>query len=186
MTFSQDFWDGAWRNVLQKFVSYMGPICLIHYAVRRREKYITWLKAIIYTPLESQRQELSFWTSNSGNRFSRNYTTPTTISWSDWTLSRAEFLYTVKASILIYRTEHHAPRAPKRRGSWRPKRRRGGIDTASRATNFDTQQKLRLLLNASSVYWTPAISLNRIRGSTRPSSWPDGGGCHGSSFLVIS
>ena len=74
---------------------------------------------------------------------------------------------------------------PKRPEPWRPKRRRGGIDTASRATNFDTQQKLRLLLNASSVYWTPVISLNRILGSTRPLSWPNEGGCHGSSFLVI-
>ena len=52
----------------------------------------------------------------------------------------------------IYRTEHQAPRAPKLRGPWRPKRRRGRIETASRATHFDTQPKLRLLLNASSVY----------------------------------
>ena len=56
---------------------------------------------MIYTPSESQRQELSFWGSNSGNPFSRNYTNPTTISWSDRTLSRAEFLYTVKATVPI-------------------------------------------------------------------------------------
>ena len=136
-------------NSFEAIVPYMGPIFAIRYAMRRR---IILLKVMIYTPLESQRQELSFWGSNSGNPFSRNYTNPTTISWSDRTLSRAEFLYTVKASISIYRTEHHAPRAPKRRGPWRPKRRRGEIDTALQATHFDTQQKLRLLLNASSVY----------------------------------
>ena len=56
---------------------------------------------MIYTPLESQRQELSFWGSNSGNPFSRNYINPTTISWSDQIFSRAEFLYTVKATVPI-------------------------------------------------------------------------------------
>ena len=79
----------------------MGPIFVIRYAMRRRQKnHLT--KVMIYTLLESQRQELSFWGSNSGNPFSRNYTNPTTISWSDRTFSRAEFLYTVKATVPIY------------------------------------------------------------------------------------
>ena len=70
------------------------------------------------------------------------------------------FFYRVKTSRSIYRTKNHTPElvkitllsSSKPRGPWRPKRRRGGIDTASRATNFEMRQKLRSLLNASSVY----------------------------------
>ena len=56
---------------------------------------------MIYPLLESQRQELSFWCSNLGNLFSRNYTKSTTVSWSDRILSRFEFLYTVEANVPI-------------------------------------------------------------------------------------
>ena len=75
--------------------------------------------------------------------------------------------------------------SPKCREPWRPKRRRGGIDTASRASNIETRQTLGLLLNAFSVDWTPSISLDRIGSKIWPWTWPNGGGCHGSSFLVI-
>ena len=60
-------------NSFGAMVPYMRPICAIRYAMRRR-------KIMIYTPLESQRQDLSFWGSNSGNQFNRNYTNPTTVS----------------------------------------------------------------------------------------------------------
>ena len=71
------------------------------------------------------------------------------------------------------------------REPWRPKRRRRGINTASRASSLELRHKLRSLLNASFVDWTSAISLHQILGSTRPSSWPDRGGCHGPRFLMI-
>ena len=66
-------------NSFGAMVPYLGPSFIIRYAMRRR-KNCTQLKVMIYTLLESQRQELSLWRSNLGNPFSRNYTNPTTIS----------------------------------------------------------------------------------------------------------
>ena len=55
-------------------------------------KSFIWLKVTNYTPFESQRQELYFWVTILGDSFSRNHSNPTMISWSDRTMSQAEFL----------------------------------------------------------------------------------------------
>ena len=105
---------------------------------------------MIHTLFERQRAGLSFWRLNSIDPFRRDQSNLITISWSSRTFWPAEFLYTVEATVLTYISDQ-APSAklakltrrspPKCRQPWRPKRRRGGIDTASRVSNVESRQK---------------------------------------------
>ena len=93
--------------------------------------------------MKSQKEGLSFLLSELRTKLNLDWVSNTTILWSVWRFAQVDFFHAVKARH-IYRTKNHAPElvkitllsSSKPRGPWRPKRRRGGIDTASRATNL--------------------------------------------------
>ena len=71
----------------------------------------------------------------------------------------------------------------KRPGLWRQKRRCDRIDTASRASNFETRPLRLILFDALSRSTLRLHHWIESGQQTRPWSWADGRGFHGSSFL---